>query len=72
MLEQLTAAGSDLPNALKFLLTFPFPVGKATEFLKSDYANLGLHLDLSLNDNLCGLNIHALCDLINARRAGGK
>jgi hypothetical protein len=62
----LTAAGSDLPRALKFLLTFPFPVGKTTEFVKSDYANLGLHLDISLNDNLCGLNIPGLCALINA------
>ena len=66
VLEQLTAAGSDLPRALNFLLTFPFPVPKATEFLKTDYANLALHLDLDLNDNLCGLNIPGLCDLINA------
>lgn len=71
VLEQLTAAGSDLPNALKFLLTFPFPVGKATDFLKGDYANLGLHLDISLNDNLCGLDIQSLCDLVTAL-SGGK
>ena len=71
VLEQLTAAGSDLPNALKFLLTFPFPVGKATDFLKGDYANLGLHLDLSLTDNLCGLDIQSLCDLVTAL-SGGK
>ena len=66
VLENLTAAGSDLPKALNFLLTFPFPVPKATEFLRTDYANLALHLDLDLNDNLCGLNIKGLCDLINA------
>jgi phospholipid/cholesterol/gamma-HCH transport system substrate-binding protein len=71
VLEQLTAAGSDLPRALKFLLTFPFPVGKTTEFVKSDYANLGLHLDLSLQDNVCGLNIQALCDLVTVL-SGGK
>jgi phospholipid/cholesterol/gamma-HCH transport system substrate-binding protein len=66
VLEQLTAAGSDLPNALGFLLTFPFPVGKATQFVKSDYANLSLHLDVNLNDNLCGLGVPGLCALINA------
>jgi phospholipid/cholesterol/gamma-HCH transport system substrate-binding protein len=65
-LEQLAAAGSDFPKALQILLTFPFPLGKATEFLRTDYANLGLHLNFSLNDNLCGLNIPGLCDLINA------
>jgi phospholipid/cholesterol/gamma-HCH transport system substrate-binding protein len=66
VLEQLTAAGSNLPKALNFLLTFPFPVPKATEFLKTDYANLALHLDVDLNDNLCGLNVPGLCDLINS------
>lgn len=70
VLEQLTAAGSDLPKALKFLLTFPFPVGKSTEFLRSDYANLGLHLDLSLQDNICGVS-SALCDLVTLL-SGGK
>jgi hypothetical protein len=48
------------------MLTFPFPVDKASNFLKGDYANLSLHLDISLNDNLCGLNIPGLCDLVNA------
>jgi phospholipid/cholesterol/gamma-HCH transport system substrate-binding protein len=66
VLENLTAAGSDLPKALQIMLTFPFPLGKATEFLRTDYANLGLHLNFSLNDNLCGLGVKALCDLINA------
>lgn len=64
VLEHLTAAGQDLPKALNMMLTFPFPVDKATQFIKGDYANLALHLDISLNDNLCGLNIQALCDLI--------
>jgi phospholipid/cholesterol/gamma-HCH transport system substrate-binding protein len=75
-LEEITAAGNDFPKALQILLTFPFPLGKATEFLRSDYANLGLHLDLSLDDNLCGLNIPALCNLIHALNpasaTGGK
>ena len=65
-LEEITAAGNDFPKALQILLTFPFPLGKATEFLRSDYANLGLHLDISLDDNLCGLNLPALCNLIHA------
>jgi phospholipid/cholesterol/gamma-HCH transport system substrate-binding protein len=66
VLEHLTAAGDELPGALNMMLTFPFPVDKATQFIKGDYANLALHLDISLNDNLCGLNIQGLCDLINS------
>lgn len=69
-LEELTAAGSDFPKALQMLLTFPFPLGKATEFLRSDYANLGLHLDISLDDNICGINLKALCDLIHTLLPG--
>ena len=65
-LARLAEAGSDFPKALQILLTFPFPLGKATEFLRTDYANLGLHLNFSLNDNLCGLNIPGLCELIKA------
>jgi phospholipid/cholesterol/gamma-HCH transport system substrate-binding protein len=55
VLENLSAAGSDLPNALKILLTFPFPLDKTTDFVKGDYANLHLILDLNLSDNLCGV-----------------
>lgn len=55
VLENLTAAGSDLPNALKIMLTFPFPLDKTTDFIKGDYANLHLILDLNLTDNLCGV-----------------
>jgi phospholipid/cholesterol/gamma-HCH transport system substrate-binding protein len=55
VLENLSAAGSDLPNALKILLTFPFPLDKTTDFIKGDYANLHLVLDLNLSDNLCGV-----------------
>jgi phospholipid/cholesterol/gamma-HCH transport system substrate-binding protein len=66
VLETLTAAGNDLPNALDILLTFPFPVGKTPQFIKSDYANLALHLDISIDENLCGLNIQPLCDLVKS------
>lgn len=72
VIENLTAAGDDLPKALKLMLTFPFPLGKATDFLRGDYANLALHLDFSVNDNLCGLNIPGLCNLVNALLAGGS
>jgi len=59
-LEQLAAAGSDLPKALRIAGTFPFPLGKALEAVRGDYANLHLFLDLSLTNELCGINA-ALC-----------
>ncbi|MFN2519112.1 MAG: MCE family protein [Jatrophihabitantaceae bacterium] len=62
VLDTLTAAGSDFPEALKILLTFPFPLDSTTKFIKGDYANLSLFLDLNLSNNLCGLN-PALCPL---------
>jgi phospholipid/cholesterol/gamma-HCH transport system substrate-binding protein len=65
VLENLTAAGDDLPMALQLMLTFPFPLGPTTKFIRGDYANLGLHLDIELNTNICGLNLQPLCDLIN-------
>jgi phospholipid/cholesterol/gamma-HCH transport system substrate-binding protein len=71
VLRNLTAAGDNFPKALKQLLTFPFPLGKTTDFIRGDYANLALHLDIELNTNLCGLNIPALCSLINALSPGG-
>jgi phospholipid/cholesterol/gamma-HCH transport system substrate-binding protein len=65
VLESLSAAGSDLPNALKILLTFPFPLDKTTRFVRGDYANLSLFVDLNLGNELCGLNA-ALCGLAAA------
>lgn len=59
-LEQLAAAGGDLPKALRVAGTFPFPLGKTLEAVKGDYANLHLFLDLSLTNELCGINA-ALC-----------
>ncbi len=53
--KQLTAAGSDLPKALRIAGTFPFPLGRSTEFVKGDYANLSAVLNLNLTDQLCGL-----------------
>jgi phospholipid/cholesterol/gamma-HCH transport system substrate-binding protein len=62
VLDSLTAAGTDLPNALKLLLTYPFPVGKTLDIVKGDYANLNAFLDLNLNENLCGIS-PILCGL---------
>lgn len=64
VLAQLTAAGSDLPNALRIAGTFPFPLGKTRDFVKGDYANLSMILNLNLSDELCGVlgnQIKALC-----------
>ena len=55
-LEQLTAAGSNLPQALKIALTFPFPVGTTLQAVKGDYANLNAYINLSLRDELCGIS----------------
>ena len=68
VLENLSAAGSDLPNALKILLTFPFPLDKTTDFIKGDYANLHLILNLNLRDNLCGI-VPTATGLCNAATA---
>ncbi|MGI8760678.1 MAG: MCE family protein [Jatrophihabitantaceae bacterium] len=54
-LTQLTAAGSNLPEALKIALTFPFPLGTTRNVVRGDYANLHLFLDISTNE-LCGLS----------------
>lgn len=60
VLESLTATGSDLPQSLKILLTYPFPIGTTKTILKGDYANLNLFLDMNLGNELCGVNT-ALC-----------
>jgi phospholipid/cholesterol/gamma-HCH transport system substrate-binding protein len=54
-LVQLSEAGANLPTALKILGTFPFPVGPTLEFVRGDYANLHLYLNLNLQDELCAL-----------------
>ena len=55
-LEQLTAAGANLPKALTVAGTFPFPLGKTLDAVKGDYANLHLLLNLNLTDELCGIS----------------
>jgi phospholipid/cholesterol/gamma-HCH transport system substrate-binding protein len=54
-LQQLSKAGSDLPNALQLLLTFPF-TDYATQGIRGDYENLYLTLDLNLGNVLANLS----------------
>jgi phospholipid/cholesterol/gamma-HCH transport system substrate-binding protein len=63
-LEQLTAAGSDLPQSLKIALTFPFPLGTTLEAVKGDYANLHAYVNLSLSDEVCAA-VATLCDVVD-------
>jgi phospholipid/cholesterol/gamma-HCH transport system substrate-binding protein len=53
-LQQLTNAGSALPDSLQLLLTFPF-TDYATNGIRGDYANLYATLDLNLGDILSNL-----------------
>lgn len=62
-LEQLTASGSDLPQALKIAGTFPFPIGTTLQAVKGDYANLHAYIDLSLTNELCGISAD-VCKLV--------
>jgi phospholipid/cholesterol/gamma-HCH transport system substrate-binding protein len=54
-LQQLSAAGSSLPNALSLLLTFPFS-DAAVPGIKGDYANLFANIDLNLQTVLENLS----------------
>ena len=68
-LKQLTAAGSNLPKALRIAGTFPFPLGTSRQFVKGDYANLSAVLNLNLTDQLCGVlgtQLTALCSSTTA------
>ena len=49
VLEQLANAGPALTRALSFLPTFPFPKETLTNWMRGDYANLTLILDLTLS-----------------------
>jgi phospholipid/cholesterol/gamma-HCH transport system substrate-binding protein len=54
-LQQLAAAGRDLPNALELIATYPFTDGAAREAFIGDYSNLYVRADLNLGtvlDNL--------------------
>ncbi|MBT2364229.1 MCE family protein [Streptomyces sp. ISL-10] len=47
ILQELNKAGSDLPNSLELLTTYPFP-RNATGAIKGDYVNLKITADLDL------------------------
>lgn len=47
ILTELNAAGSDLPNSLELLTTYPFP-RNVVDAIKGDYTNLHLTADLNL------------------------
>jgi phospholipid/cholesterol/gamma-HCH transport system substrate-binding protein len=49
VLEQLANAGPALTRALSFLPTFPFPKETLTNWMRGDYANLTLIVDLTLS-----------------------
>jgi phospholipid/cholesterol/gamma-HCH transport system substrate-binding protein len=49
VLESLADAGPALTRALSFLPTFPFPKETLTNWMRGDYANLTLILDLTLS-----------------------
>jgi phospholipid/cholesterol/gamma-HCH transport system substrate-binding protein len=49
VLESLANAGPALTRALSFLPTFPFPKETLTNWLRGDYANLSLIVDLTLS-----------------------
>lgn len=53
-LRQLANAGSDIPNSLQLLLTYPFP-DYAMKSLKGDYFNANIVVDLDLNTTLGNL-----------------
>ena len=53
-LQQLTNAGTNLPNALQILLTFPF-TDYATQGIRGDYENLFATVNLNLTDILQNL-----------------
>ncbi|WP_457144460.1 virulence factor Mce family protein [Mycobacterium sp. URHB0021] len=49
VLESLANAGPALTRALSFLPTFPFPKETLTNWLRGDYANLSLIVDMTLS-----------------------
>jgi len=55
VLQSLADAGPALTRALSFLPTFPFPKETLTNWLRGDYANLSLVVDLTLSRLDAGL-----------------
>lgn len=59
-LLKLREAGAALPDSLKILGTFPFPLGTSRTFVRGDYANLDALINFDLSDTLCGVDNHKL------------
>ena len=55
ILTKLDEAGTNLPNALEMLFTYPFPRA-ATDGVKGDYTNLRVTADLDLRTILSNLD----------------
>lgn len=54
VLNSLAAAGTNLPNALELLVTYPFP-RNVVDSIHGDYVNLDMSIDLNLSDLLANL-----------------
>lgn len=48
ILDDLAKAGDSIPEALKYLITVPFPVGTSENAFRGDYANLFATIDVSV------------------------
>ena len=72
-LEQLSAAGKDLPEALIVAASMPFPLTTYKNILKGDYLNIFMTLDLSTEtigkDVLGSIPMNSLLGLHNATSA---
>lgn len=72
-LEQLSAAGKDLPEALIVAASMPFPLTTYKNILKGDYLNIFMTLDLSTEtigkDVLGSIPTNSLLGLHNATSA---
>ncbi len=69
VLQSLADAGPALTRALSFLPTFPFPKETLTNWMRGDYANLTLILDLTLSRIDSG-NLHRIAVGVRSDLAG--
>ena len=74
VLEQLANAGPALTRALSFLPTFPFPKETLQNWMRGDYANLSLVVDLTLSRIDQGLftGTRFECDLTDLELLWGR
>jgi phospholipid/cholesterol/gamma-HCH transport system substrate-binding protein len=74
VLEQLANAGPALTRALSFLPTFPFPKETLQNWVRGDYANLSLVVDLTLSRIDQGLftGTRFECDLTDLELLWGR